>query len=92
LIRILLIEDNAVNRRVLGAMIRAGGFEMDEAEDGPAGLRRIDDADFDLVLMDLRMPGMDGVTAIRNIRARNGRQGPRPDHRHHRRRRRDHRG
>ncbi|TAJ72010.1 MAG: response regulator [Phenylobacterium sp.] len=68
--RILLVEDNSVNRRVLGAMLRAGGFEMDEAEDGPAGLRMIDEADFDLVLMDLRMPGMDGITAIRHIRAR----------------------
>lgn len=68
--RILLVEDNAVNRRLLGAMLRAGGFEMDEAEDGLAGLRMIDESHFDLVLMDLRMPGMDGITAIRHIRAR----------------------
>lgn len=68
--RILLVEDNAVNRRLLGAMLRAAGFEMDEAEDGLAGLRMIDESHFDLVLMDLRMPGMDGITAIRHIRAR----------------------
>jgi CheY-like chemotaxis protein len=68
--RVLFVEDNEVNRRVVGEMLRAGGIEMAEAEDGAAGLEMIERNDYDLVLMDLRMPGMDGLTAIRHIRAR----------------------
>lgn len=68
--RVLFVEDNEVNRRVVGEMLRAGEIEMAEAEDGEAGLRMVDQHDYDLVLMDLRMPGMDGLTAIRHIRAR----------------------
>ena len=68
--RILFVEDSEVNRRVVGEMLRAGGIDMAEAEDGFAGLQMIEANDYDLILMDLRMPGMDGMTAIRHLRAR----------------------
>jgi CheY-like chemotaxis protein len=68
--RVLFVEDNEINRRVVGEMLRAGGFDMSEAADGASGLQMIDANEYDLVLMDLRMPGMDGMTAIRHIRAR----------------------
>ena len=68
--RILFVEDNAINRRVVQEMLRSGGVEMAEAEDGRAGLDMIETQDFDVILMDLRMPGMDGLTAIRHLRAR----------------------
>ncbi|MGZ6019989.1 MAG: response regulator [Phenylobacterium sp.] len=68
--RVLFVEDNAINRRVVQEMLRSGGVEMAEAEDGRAGLDMIEAHDFDLILMDLRMPGMDGLTAIRHLRAR----------------------
>jgi len=68
--RVLFVEDSEVNRRVIKEMLRAGDIDMAEAEDGFAGLEAIEAGDFDLVLMDLRMPGMDGLTAIRHIRAR----------------------
>jgi CheY-like chemotaxis protein len=68
--RVLFVEDNAVNRRVVKEMLRAGGLDMAEAEDGRAGLEMIAAHDYDLILMDLRMPGMDGLTAIRHLRAR----------------------
>jgi CheY-like chemotaxis protein len=68
--RVLFVEDSEINRRVMREMLRAGDIDMAEAEDGFAGLEAIESGDYDLILMDLRMPGMDGLTAIRHIRAR----------------------
>jgi CheY-like chemotaxis protein len=69
-VNILFVEDDPMNRRVVKDMLDVAGAAMTEAEDAEAGLRAIDGADFDMVLMDLRMPGMDGITAIEHIRAR----------------------
>lgn len=63
-----------MNRRVVKDMLDVAGAEMVEADGGEEGLRLIDEQDFDVILMDLRMPGMDGVTAIRHIRARGDRK------------------
>ncbi len=59
-----------MNRRVVGDMLDVAGAAMTEAENAEIGLRLIDERDFDMALVDLRMPGMDGITAIRQIRAR----------------------
>ena len=67
---ILFVEDDAMNRRVVRDMLTVAGAEMDEAADAETGLRMIEERNYDIVLMDLRMPGMDGLTAIRHIRAR----------------------
>jgi CheY-like chemotaxis protein len=69
-VNILFVEDDAMNRRVVRDMLTVAGANMDEAADAETGLRMIDTQDYDIVLMDLRMPGMDGLTAIRHIRAR----------------------
>lgn len=68
--RVLLVDDDPLNRSVLKAMLDVVGAEVTEAEDGPSGLAELEIQPFDIVLMDLRMPGMDGLTAIRHIRAR----------------------
>ncbi len=68
--RVLFVEDDAMNRRVVRDMLSVADVTMAEAEDGATGLRMIEENDYDMVLMDLRMPGMDGRTAIRHIRAR----------------------
>lgn len=59
-----------MNRRVVRDMLRVGGVEMSEASDAESGLKLFNDEHYDLVLMDLRMPGIDGLTAIDRIRAR----------------------
>lgn len=66
----LFIEDDRMNRRVVRDMLDVAGVAMVEAESAELGLELIDRDDFDVILVDLRMPGMDGITAIRHIRAR----------------------
>lgn len=68
--QILFVEDDAMNRRVVRDMLRVGGVDMAEAADAATGFMLIDQHDYDVVLMDLRMPGIDGLSAIRQIRGR----------------------
>jgi DNA-binding response OmpR family regulator len=68
--KVLFIEDDAMNRRVVRDMLSVVGAEMDEASDAELGLAMIDKDDYDVILVDLRMAGMDGLTAIRKLRAR----------------------
>lgn len=67
---VLFIEDDRMNRRVVRDMLDVAGATMVEAESAELGLALIDAESFDIVLVDLRMPGMDGITAIQHIRAR----------------------
>lgn len=68
--KVLFIEDDRMNRRVVRDMLDVAGVAMDEAESAEAGLAMVGDGGYDLLLVDLRMPGMDGITAIEHIRAR----------------------
>jgi CheY-like chemotaxis protein len=68
--KVLFIEDDRMNRRVVNDMLGVAGAEMVEADSAEAGLAMLDSQDFDMLLVDLRMPGMDGITAIKHIRAR----------------------
>ena len=67
---VLFIEDDRMNRRVVKDMLHVAGVEMAEAESAEEGLRLLDANHYDMLLVDLRMPGMDGITAIGHIRAR----------------------
>jgi len=67
---VLFIEDDPMNRRVVADMLDVAGAVMTEAESAEIGLKLIGEQDFDMALVDLRMPGMDGITAIQKIRAR----------------------
>lgn len=66
--RVIFVEDDALNRRVVQDMLSVIGVEMAEAEDARMGLQMLAQETYDLVLMDLRMPGMDGLTAIQHQR------------------------
>src|SRR3954469_2845761 len=66
---VLFVDDDAMNRRVVKDMLRVVGATMAEAADAQTGLQMVQAHDFSIVLMDLRMPGMDGLTAIRQLRA-----------------------
>jgi CheY-like chemotaxis protein len=68
--KVLFVEDDPLNRRVVRDMLSVVGATMAEAADAETGLRMIDEGDYHVVLMDLRMPGMDGETAIRAVRSR----------------------
>lgn len=59
-----------MNRRVVKDMLDVAGATMVEADSAERGLEILDTEEFAILLVDLRMPGMDGLTAIRNIRAR----------------------
>jgi two-component system, OmpR family, response regulator QseB len=67
---VLFIEDDPMNRRVVKDMLDVAGATMAEAAWAEEGLARIDAETFDVVLVDLRMPGTDGFETIRRIRAR----------------------
>lgn len=68
--RVLFVEDDPMNRRVVRDMLSVAGVQMAEAPDAETGLKMIAEDEFNVVLMDLRMPGMDGLTAIKYIRSR----------------------
>ncbi|WP_260598623.1 response regulator [Sphingomonas endolithica] len=68
--KVLFIEDDPMNRRVVGDMMDVAGATMTGAESAEIGLQLIEHNDYAIILVDLRMPGMDGLTAIQHIRAR----------------------
>jgi len=69
-VKVLVVEDHPTNRRVVQMMLEPFGFLMTFAENGLEGVRAWERDPFDVVLMDLQMPVMDGLTAIREIRGR----------------------
>ncbi len=70
--RVLLVDDNATNRILVRAMLSPFDLEITEAENGLEAVHTASKAPFDVILMDLRMPGLDGVGAALRIRSEDG--------------------
>jgi CheY-like chemotaxis protein/anti-sigma regulatory factor (Ser/Thr protein kinase) len=76
-LRVLLAEDHPVNRKVVAMILGAAGVELTEVENGAEAVAAELAGAYDLVLMDMQMPVMDGLTAIRAIRRRERERGRR---------------
>ena len=68
---ILLVDDNSINRFAARKLLEQQGQKVVEAEDGDIALEKINSQSFDVILMDIHMPVMDGVSATREIRKGN---------------------
>ncbi len=68
-LKVLLVDDEAGIRDLIREYMTSGDYEPEEAADGPTALAMMKNKDYDLVVLDIMMPGMDGWTAARTIRS-----------------------
>ena len=65
-----MVDDNVLNREVATELLEQAGISVQTAQDGLQALQLLDTQPFDAVLMDVHMPGMDGLSVTRTIRTR----------------------
>jgi class 3 adenylate cyclase len=69
-VSLLVVDDNELNRDMLSRRLGSRGFKVEVAEDGASALARIEKQDFDLVLLDVMMPGLSGIDVLTRVRER----------------------
>lgn len=70
--RILLVEDTAINREVVGKMLNSAGLTVDMASNGREAIRKAAENDYDLIIMDIQMPDMDGFQTAKELKDQAG--------------------
>jgi two-component system chemotaxis response regulator CheY len=68
----MIVDDSVSMRQMVGYTLRQGGFEVIEAEHGADALNRLQGSSVDLIITDLNMPVMDGITLIQKVRVQPG--------------------
>jgi CheY-like chemotaxis protein len=67
-VKILVADDESSHRKMIEAVLAAEGYEVTQAEDGQAAISAVEDRFYDLVIMDVRMPNVDGIQALQKIK------------------------
>jgi len=67
--RVVVVDDNAFNRRLVQVLLHSRGYEVCEAASAPEAFATLTEKPPDIILMDIRLPGMDGLTATRKLKA-----------------------
>ena len=67
--RVLIVEDDRISRKMVRDALRAAGYETEEVDSGELALQKVTESTPDLIVMDVRLPGIDGLETTRLLKA-----------------------